>query len=400
MHALPARLSRHRYRAIIALCVFAPAVSSGCARSDLTDPDTASPEQPDRVGAALVAPSWPATIIASLPPAARPVWEACRAAGTLRPAGVPFVVGVNCRIIRVDGVDRRYVVHVPNHPNVTSGADVPLVVMYHGTAQDGEHFYEESAWQEEADANGFIFAFPSAATYRLLDGTLATKWNAYGLGEVIDSTWVPPALPVGAPWPLDDITFTNELLDDIEAGANIDVRREHVSGFSNGGSFVGRIAVELGSRIASAAAVTNPFPVAYLAATPIPFQYVLGNRDANAIDAINRNLLPGQASVVTVPMDPAMLFSHFDPDTRRINMANTFQLDPAAWTSTQSLTATGMVWQTPQAGNLTGNEVEWWIIRGMEHEYARGPGRRYPPNNPGGFDAPHLFWSWFATHTK
>ncbi|MCA9738519.1 MAG: hypothetical protein KC645_12910 [Gemmatimonadetes bacterium] len=339
-------------------------------------------------------------MIASLPSSARPVWDACRTAGTLHPAGTPFDVGINCRIVTVDGVDRRYVVHVPNHPLVTSGADVPLIVMYHGSAQHGELFYEQSSWQEEADANGWIVAFPSGVTYRLSSGSSETKWNAYGLIQEIDTTWVPAGLPAGSPWPLDDIAFTTTLLDDAEASARIDTRRIHVSGFSNGGSFAGRVAIELGARVASGAAVTRPFPQAFVASVPIPFQFLLGTQDSYAIQGINADLLPGQPPVAAVPLNAAVLFSYADMDERRVAMAASLQLDDAAFTVSAGGGATGMTWQTPLPGNVSGNEFEWWIVAGLQHEFARGPGRRYPPNNPGGIDAPRLFGAFFATHTK
>ena len=94
-----------------------------CDHDSPSEPREPRPEALTRAAA----PAWAAKVIASLPSSARPVWDACRTAGTLHPAGTPFDVGINCRIVTVDGVDRRYVVHVPNHPLVTSGADVPPV---------------------------------------------------------------------------------------------------------------------------------------------------------------------------------------------------------------------------------------------------------------------------------
>ncbi|MEZ4417972.1 MAG: hypothetical protein R3E10_19615 [Gemmatimonadota bacterium] len=390
------RFSRLRHGAHVAALTLLALTTGAC--DDDTPSEPRDPRPEELVAAA--APAWVAGVVASLPPAALPVWDACRLAGTMQPAGTPYAIGVNCRVLRVDGVDRRFVVHVPNHPAVTSGSDVPLVVMFHGSAQNGELFYEQSSWQEEADANGWIVAFPSGVTYLLNSGTYETKWNAYGLEREIDPTWVPAGLPAGTTWPLDDIAFTTLLLDDLESEVHIDARRIHVSGFSNGGSFAGRVATEMGARVASAAAVTRPFPEAFTAAVPIPFQYLLGTRDAFAIQSINSSLLMGQPPVATVPLDPAVLFSYTDMEGRRVALAESFQLVDTVYTTSTSLTATSMVWQTPLPGNVAGNEVEWWIVRGLEHEYARGPGRRYPSNNPGGIDAPRLFRAFFATHTK
>lgn len=376
-----------------ALLAFAAAA---CDEDTPTEPREPRPEELR----AAAAPAWVTDVVATLPPVALPVWDACRTAGTLRRAGASFAVGVNCRVLKVDGVDRRYVVYVPNHPSIAAGNDVPLVVVFHGSAQSGELFYEESSWQEEADANGWIVAFPSGVSYRLASGGSETKWNAYGLVQEIDTTWTPAGLPAGTPWPLDDIAFTTGLLDDLEGGARIDARRIHVTGFSNGGSFAGRVAIELGARVASGAAVTRPFPQTFVASVPIPFQFLLGTLDAHAIQGINDDLLPGQAPVAAVPLNPAVLFSYTDMDERRIAMAASLQLDAALYAASTGGGATGLVWQTPLPTNASGNELEWWIVAGLQHEYARGPGRRHPPNNPGGIDAPRLFRAFFATHTK
>ena len=84
------------------------------------------------------------------------------------------------------------------------------------------------------------------------------KWHAYNLLADIDSTWRPPGYSAGAPWPARDVTFTDRVLSDLIAQSNIDTLRMHATGFSNGGGFVSKLAVELGTRIASVASISPP----------------------------------------------------------------------------------------------------------------------------------------------
>ena len=368
------------------------------------------PEQPSRAAHATVSaaalPPWFSAYVAALPAESKPVWASCNLAGTMQQAGAPFVVGTNCRIMMVDGYPRRYVVYVPNHPNVVAGNDVPLVSMFHGSGQNGEHFYNESGWRAEADANGFIVVFGTGVQYRMRTGGTSMKWHAYNLLADIDSTWRPPGYSAGAPWPARDVTFTDRVLSDLIAQSNIDTLRMHASGFSNGGGFVSKLAVELGTRIASVASISNPYPRTYAPVAKIPYFAATGALDANVIADINANLLVGQPPVTSVPLIPDTLFTYVVQSQKRDSMAATLGLEPLTYSSTQTGTWTLMRWTTPVAGNLAGNVAWWGIIQGVEHEYPRGVGRFLPngvplaPNNPLNFDGPQAFYSFFRTHHK
>lgn len=384
------------------------ALSAACKdKKDPVGPD--GPRDGSAVSSSVVAtsvPPWMGAWVNALPPAAKSVWGACKLAETLNQGGTPLVVGTNCRMVRIDGYPRRYVVYVPNHPNVVAGNDVPLVVMYHGSSQNGEHFYNESGWRQEADANGFVVAFPSGLNYELLTGQNQTKWNSYSLAPEINAAWKPVGYPDGAPWPADDSKFTDKLLDDVSAQANIDSLRIFASGFSNGGGFVSRLAVEAGDRFASVAAQAGSLHEVHVPVERIPYFFSVGSRDSGTVAAVNAALQLGQAPITQLPLDPATLFTYATTSQRRDSLANTFALEPLTFSSTLNGTWTLMRWTTPQAGNLAGNDMWWGIIRGAGHVYPRGVGRTLPngvvlgANNPAGFDAPRTFWNFFRTHTK
>src|SRR4051794_36801947 len=63
-------------------------------------------------------------------------------------AGAPYLGGINCRTLDVDGYPRHYIVYVPPsaEAKMGSGQQVPLVLMLHGTSGDGAKFFQISGW--------------------------------------------------------------------------------------------------------------------------------------------------------------------------------------------------------------------------------------------------------------
>ena len=95
-----------------------------------------------------------------------------------QPAGTPYAVGVNCRLVEVDGHPRQFIVYVPRRPRPSAPA--PLVFMFHGGSGNGEQFLRISGWREQADATGLIAVFPTALRSRTLDnGRTETHWNTF-----------------------------------------------------------------------------------------------------------------------------------------------------------------------------------------------------------------------------
>src|SRR4051812_31750531 len=132
-------------------------------------------------------------------------------------AGAPYVTGTNCRTLDVDGYPREYIVYVSpsSASKMAAGEQVPLVLMLHGTSGDGAKFFKISGWREKADAEGFVAAFPSSLTYRVLEPgeppVTTTKWNSFDLASYIDPAVKPDGYPSSAPWPADDVSFLRGL---------------------------------------------------------------------------------------------------------------------------------------------------------------------------------------------
>ncbi|WP_067447634.1 extracellular catalytic domain type 1 short-chain-length polyhydroxyalkanoate depolymerase [Nocardia alba] len=114
------------------------------------------------------------------------------------------------RTIDVGGVSRTFRLYVPE--NLSGPA--PLVVVLHGGFGSGAQAERAYGWDDEADAGGFVVAYP--------DG-LNRAWNTGG-----GCCGVPERTNV------DDIGFLSQVVAAVEHEVPIDARRRYVTGMSNG----------------------------------------------------------------------------------------------------------------------------------------------------------------------
>lgn len=148
------------------------------------------------------------------------------------------------RVVRltVNGMQRSALVHVPAR---AVPGPAPLVLGFHGVRGSGREFQTFSGLSPVADRAGFIAVYP--------DASLPTRvWNA-GSGATSST--------------VDDVAFVSALLDEIERGTCVDLRRVTATGVSNGGGFVGRLACALSTRLAGVAIVAGA--LAGVAACPV-----------------------------------------------------------------------------------------------------------------------------------
>lgn len=118
----------------------------------------------------------------------------------------PPAPGTEVRTLTVDGVDRSYRLYVPDD----LADDPALVVMMHGGLGSGRQAERAYGWNDEADAGGFIVAYP--------DGE-GRVWNA---GDCCGRSTA------------DDVGFITALVDDLQAEFGISPARTFATGMSNG----------------------------------------------------------------------------------------------------------------------------------------------------------------------
>jgi len=314
--------------------------------------------------------------------AKRPPAVNCQSTGI---AGTAYVRGVNCRQVLVDGYPRRYVVYVPTSSAVRLDGALPVVFMFHGSSGSGEQFLTMSGWREQAERVGLVAIFPTGAVYRVLDsGRRSTKWNDYTLPREVSLTEKPAGYPASAPWPANDVKFAGAMLDDVAAGLKVDAKRVYVSGFSNGGAFCMRLAVELSHRIAAAGCVGGGLDAdrSKLVRRRVPVYSMTGNSDAKLIENVGVARLPLSGSAL---LQIAPLALRLSLIVKTFGLVNRYEE-----TATEALLR--LVYRNPVAGNRSGNVFQYEVLDGVTHQYPNGR------NNPRGFVAARMFWERFSRH--
>ncbi len=309
-------------------------------------------------------------------------------------AGIPYVPGVNCRVMAVDGYTRRYVVWVP-----LAGvpANSPAVFMLHGGSGTGEEFLIKSGWREKATQEGFAAIFPTAAEHFVLDKQrFSTRWNNYDLPQEIDPSRRPAGYPATSPWPVDDVKFIRQIGDDVLQRLATDPRRMYVAGFSSGGGMCARLGVELSHLIAAVACHTSGLHEVHETLAGhrnLSAYFSLGTRDDNALEAINSYLIAlGRPTIAELPLNPSLLDRIPQIKTQILVNLDSFNL-----AATPVSTLTGATWtefraQTPQAGNVDGNELYFTFLDDVTHEYPNG--------RNSGFNLPDRVWPFFLQHPR
>ncbi|MFK7923959.1 MAG: PHB depolymerase family esterase [Bacteroidia bacterium] len=155
---------------------------------------------------------------------------------------------------------RDYIIYVP--ANYDSASPMPLVLNFHGYGSNaGEQiFYGD--FKPIADTAGFLIVSPNGTR----DATNTTHWNVGWGGSNVD-----------------DLSFTNALIDTLIAHYNVDPNRVYSTGMSNGGFMSHMLACELSNRIAAIASVTGSMTDAKLSACnpqhPMPMMQIHGTGD-------------------------------------------------------------------------------------------------------------------------
>lgn len=146
--------------------------------------------------------------------------------------------GTHVFVLRHDGLTRTYRVHAP--PSVLEGTPLPVMLAFHGGGGNGQQFQESSGIPRVADREGFLAVFP--------EGTGPLRLHTWNAGGCCGSS---PRRGV------DDVGFTDALLDDLARRTPVDADRIYATGHSNGAMMAYRLAAERGHRIAATVPVAG-----------------------------------------------------------------------------------------------------------------------------------------------
>lgn len=156
-------------------------------------------------------------------------------AGCMPSQPAPGSSGTSAKTISVNGTNRTYLLHVP--ANLDRTRPVPLLFVMHGFTMSGEIMEGMTGFDDVADSNGFVVAYP--------DGAGANPWNVgagvCGAGAAVNGTG-------------DDIQFVKDMIDAIDQVQAIDRSEVFLTGFSMGGYFAHNIGCQEGHNLLRAVA--------------------------------------------------------------------------------------------------------------------------------------------------
>ena len=164
----------------------------------------------------------------------------------------------NAQTIIHDGINREYVLYIPNSYDGTSA--VPLMLNFHGFGGSASDYMNYADMRSVAESDTFILAYPQGSC---LDGS--SHWNACPTGGDNKSD-------------ADDFGFVESMINEISSQYNIDMERIYAAGYSNGGMMAYGLANYKSDLIAAVASVSgvmldcigptsHPMPVVHLHGT-------------------------------------------------------------------------------------------------------------------------------------
>jgi polyhydroxybutyrate depolymerase len=139
-----------------------------------------------------------------------------------------------------EGDTRTVVLHLP--PAYDGTTQLPLIIVLHGGAGNGEQIQRLTQMDEDADEYGFVVAYPDGSGR--LEEILFT-WNAghccgYALANQSD-----------------DVGLIESLIDNLVSHYAIDPARVYITGISNGGMMAYRAGAELADKVAGIAPIAG-----------------------------------------------------------------------------------------------------------------------------------------------
>ncbi len=141
----------------------------------------------------------------------------------------PLRPGDHRRQLEVDGVQRSYLVHVPQQ---SPHDPPPLVLAFHGAGMNGRLMAQWTGLHEKADQAGFVVVYPN--------GTGIADWIlTFNVGQR----------------KTDEVEFVKQMLEDLASVLSFDPKRIYATGYSNGGMLCYLLAAKLPERIAAIAPV-------------------------------------------------------------------------------------------------------------------------------------------------
>jgi len=179
----------------------------------------------------------------------------------------------NATTIIHDGINREYVLYIPNSYDGTSS--VPIMLNFHGFGGSASDFMLDADMRFLAETDTFLLVYPQGSC---LNGS--SHWNACPNGGDNKST-------------ADDFGFVESIINQLSTQYNVDLERVYAAGYSNGGMMAYGLANHKSELIAAVASVSgsmldctgptsHPMPVIHLHGTSDGVIPYTGSSDWNS----------------------------------------------------------------------------------------------------------------------
>lgn len=269
-----------------------------------------------------------------------------------------------------DGIGRKVLVHVP--PSYTGSSKVPLVLALHGGGGDIGFAVRMFGFNEKADKEGFIVAYPNGSG-RMGDHVLT--WNATGCCGYAKARHQ------------NDVGFIRSLLERLETEYNVDKSRVYCVGFSNGAMMVYKLASEMPEAFAAFASVSGSMSgTERLPVTPVPGLIIHGTGDRH----------------VPVKGGGGKLAKWgFDVHAKPLQYCVDFWVNANGCQSSAEIKQDGCVETRRFANGKDGSEVVLCTINGYRHSWPGGH-RAWPLADPPfkKWSATDKCWEFFSQHKR
>jgi polyhydroxybutyrate depolymerase len=280
--------------------------------------------------------------------------------------------GDHTRTLTVGDRKRTYLVHVPK--SYDGKKPYPVVLIYHGGGSNAAQMVRFSGLSEKADKAGFLAVYPNG-TGRL-EGVLTFNGGNCCAYAAMNN--------------VDDVGFTNALLDDLEKVLKVDAKRVYATGMSNGAIMVYRLASELSDRIAAIAPVGGPIGTEKCSPKrPVPVIHFHGTDDQFAPFKGGK----GQKSLTQTN------FYSVDHSIRAWEKANGCNEEPRTEELPDKAKDGTKVTRKTYSGGKDGAEVVLFVIEGAGHTWpGKEPAVKFLGKATKNISANDLMWDFFEKH--
>jgi polyhydroxybutyrate depolymerase len=141
-----------------------------------------------------------------------------------------------------DETARSYSIYIPStyKPEISS----PLLIALHGISGWDLQFMYNTEFNNLAEANGFIVAYPNGNA-ELVDNKVIRSWNGGSCCAISQRN------------NSDDLSYIKNLIDDVSSRYSINSKRVYLTGHSNGSMLAQKLACQLSNKITAVAVVAG-----------------------------------------------------------------------------------------------------------------------------------------------